>query len=51
MGFSDGDDLYNYLNTISMANHPTATVNSSVDYTPIKNSHKEFIAATTPNPI
>ena len=49
LGFSDGDDLYNYLNTMSMNNHKTTTVNSSVDYSPIKNNQQEF-EATTPNP-
>ena len=37
LGFSDGDDLYNYLNSMSMSNHQS--VNSSVDYSPIKNNH------------
>jgi hypothetical protein len=36
LGFNDGDDLYNYLNSMS---HVPQTVNSSVDYTPIKNNH------------
>ena len=32
-----------------MNNHKTTTVNSSVDYSPIKNNQQEF-EATTPNP-
>lgn len=38
LGFQDGDDLYNYLNSMAMSN-PVTNVNSSVDYLPIKNNH------------